>query len=56
VHLADLDGDGTLELYVASEDQQELRRYRWQDGRFAKDVLAPLRDTDITWNIADGRF
>jgi hypothetical protein len=56
VHLADLDGDGALELYVASEDQQELRRYRWRDGKFTKDVLAPLRGTDITWNIADGRF
>lgn len=56
VHLADLDDDGTLELYVAAEDQNEIRRYRWADGAFATEVLAPLRDNDITWNIDDGRF
>jgi len=56
VHLADLDADGVLELYVAAEDQNEVRRYRWTDGAFAKDVIAPLRDNDITWNIGDGRF
>jgi hypothetical protein len=56
VHLADLDGDGALEVYAAAENQGELRRYRWRDGAFQKDVLAPLRESEITWNIADGRF
>ena len=56
VHLADLDGDKALEIYVASEDQQQLRRYRWQGGRFAMDVVAPLRKGDITWNVTSGRF
>jgi hypothetical protein len=56
VHLADLDGEPGLEIYVGAEDQHELRRYRWREGRFQKDVLAPLRESDITWNIADGRF
>ena len=54
VDLADLDGDGKLEIYVASEDQHELRRYRWQDGAFAKTVLTPLVAGDISWNITHG--
>lgn len=51
VALADLDGDGALEIYVGSEDQHELRQYRWQNGAFQKTVIAPLRAGDITWNI-----
>jgi hypothetical protein len=54
VDLADLDGDGALEIYVASEDQHELRQYRWQDGAFTKSILAPLAAGDITWNITHG--
>lgn len=54
VALADLDADGRLELYVGAEDQQELRCYRWTDGRWDKTVVAPLRKGDITWNITAG--
>jgi hypothetical protein len=56
VHIADLDDDGIPEIYVASEDQHELRRYQWKNGAFAKDLLTPLHPGDITWNITDGRF
>ncbi len=56
VHLADLDGDGTLELYVASEDQNELRRYVWKNGAWEKSVVSPLVKGDITWNVDHGRF
>jgi hypothetical protein len=56
VHLADLDGDGTLEIYVASEDQGELRRYRFENGAYAKTVLMPLKSSDITWNVTAGKF
>ena len=56
VDLADLDGDGALEIYVASEDQHELRQYRWQNGTFVKTVLAPLAAGDITWNITHGNL
>ena len=56
VNLADLDGDGQLEIYVASEDQHELRQYRWQNGAFVKTVIAPLTPGDITWNITSGTF
>jgi hypothetical protein len=56
VALADLDHDGKLELYVGSEDQQQLRRYRWVDGKWEKTVLAPLVKGDITWNIVDAKL
>ena len=56
LHLADLDGDGKLEIYVASEDQGELNCLRWKGGKFEKSVVIPLNKGDITWNITDGRF
>jgi hypothetical protein len=56
VLLADLDGDGKLEIYVASEDQLELRRYRFENGAFQKTVIAPLTKGDISWNINDARL
>lgn len=54
VCLADLDGDGKLEIYVVSEDQHELRRYTFANGAFVKTVIAPLRSGDITWNVTAG--
>ena len=35
----DLDGDGRDELYVASDDHKEIRRYVWQGNRFAREVI-----------------
>jgi hypothetical protein len=51
VALADIDGDGALEVYVASEDQNELRQYTFTDGRISKKVIARLNPGDITWNV-----
>ena len=56
VHLADLDRNGTLEIYVASEDQQQLRQYQWDGTEFRKAVVALLEKGDITWNIMSGEF
>jgi len=56
VDLADLDGDGALEIYVASEDQAELRQYKWNGSGFAKTVLVPLKKGDITWNVTHGKL
>lgn len=51
--LLDLDGDGRDELYVASDNQNEVRRYDWSSDGWTKEVL--LRYTDglgrFTWNI-----
>lgn len=51
--LTDLDGDGTDELYVASDDQGELRRYVWRDGRFEKEVIHTRTPAGsaFTWNL-----
>jgi hypothetical protein len=51
--LADLDADGTDELYVASDDQGEIRRYLWRDGRFEKEVLhrREIPGSVFTWNL-----
>ncbi len=56
VYVADLDGDGKAEVYVGSEDQHELRRYQWEQGRFTRTAIARLAKGDITWNITSGRF
>ncbi len=56
VDLADLDGDGQLEIYVASEDQAELRQYRWDKDHFTKSVVAPLHKGDLSWNVTHGRL
>ena len=51
--LADLDGDGRDELYVASDDQGEVRRYVWRDGRFEKEVIhrRAVPGSAFTFNI-----
>jgi hypothetical protein len=53
-HVADLDGDGQLEIYVAADDQGELRRYVWKDNQFARRKLADIPAHHITWSIQHG--
>jgi hypothetical protein len=51
--LADLDEDGKDELYVAADDQGELRRYVWQNGKPVRETILKRdkpRET-WTWNI-----
>jgi hypothetical protein len=48
---ADLDGDGRAELYVAADDQDEVRRYVWRDGQFARETIYALEKSDLTWSI-----
>jgi hypothetical protein len=50
----DLDGDGKLELYVAADDQHELRVYRFNEEtkKFDSKLLGELEEKDVlTWNI-----
>jgi hypothetical protein len=51
--LADLDGDGRDELYVASDDQREVRRYDWTPQGWRHEVLLKYDDklSRFTWNI-----
>lgn len=51
--LTDLDGDGVDELYVASDDQGEVRRYVWKDGSWQKAVIHTRKPAGsaFTWNL-----
>lgn len=51
--LTDLDGDGSDELYVASDDQGEVRRYVWHNGGFEKEVIHTRKPAGsaFTWNL-----
>ena len=52
--LTDLDGDGADELYVASDDDKEVRRYAWDGQRLAREVIHQRSDPQpvLTWNIS----
>ncbi|HVO12908.1 MAG TPA: VCBS repeat-containing protein [Vicinamibacteria bacterium] len=51
--LADLDGDGRDELYVASDEQNEVRQYVLRDGAWQQRVLYryPGKLDGFTWNL-----
>ncbi len=51
--LTDLDGDGTDELYVASDKHKELRRYVWISGRPVRETIYRRPDARpiFTWNL-----
>jgi hypothetical protein len=52
--LTDLDGDGVAELYVASDDDKQIRRYAWDGKRLAREVIHQRSDPQpvLTWNFA----
>lgn len=51
--ITDLDGDGTGELYVASDQHKELRRYTWKNGKPVREVIYQRADDRpiFTWNL-----
>jgi len=49
--LADLDGDGHLEIYVADDNGHRLRRYRWTGQDFDRTDLLDLTKGDITFGL-----
>jgi hypothetical protein len=51
--LSDLDGDGRAELYVASDNHKEVRRYVWKDGHPVRTVIYRRPDARpiFTWNL-----
>jgi len=54
--LYDFSGDGMKELYVASDDQKELRRY-WFNGKdYSMEVLGTLKNMLITFNVIPYQF
>lgn len=51
--LADLDGDGADELYVADDRRRQLRRYVWDRGQPRSEVIYRVSGDPgvLTWNI-----
>jgi hypothetical protein len=51
--IADLDGDGIDELYVANDDGAEVNRYRLKSGAFDKETIYtyPEKLSGFTWNM-----
>jgi hypothetical protein len=51
--LCDLDGDKVDELYVASDDDKQVRRYVWDGRKLAREVIhtGPADRPIFTWNI-----
>jgi hypothetical protein len=55
---ADLDGDGKLELYVAADEQHQLRVHTWnaETKAFEMSVIGPIIESGITWNVTSGNL
>jgi hypothetical protein len=51
--LCDLDGDGTDELYVASDKHKQVRRYAWDGRKLAREIIYRRPDDRpiFTWNL-----
>ena len=51
--LTDLDGDGSDELYVASDKHKQIRRYVWDGQKLVREVIFKRSDGRgiFTWNI-----
>ena len=51
--LTDLDGDGRDELYVASDDDKQVRRYVWDGIHLMREVIYTRPDNRpvFTWNL-----
>ncbi|MBU0617592.1 MAG: VCBS repeat-containing protein, partial [Planctomycetes bacterium] len=54
--LADLDGDGVQEIYVAADQQREVRRYRWDGSDWQRDTLSSTDGRKITFGITAGQM
>ena len=53
-YAADLDGDGKIELYVAADEQHELRRYSYNEEskKFDSELLGKMTEKSLfTWNL-----
>jgi hypothetical protein len=55
-YLYDFSGDGMDELYVASDDQTELRRYWYNGTDYSVEVVSTLKDRVITFNVTAHQF
>ncbi|MBN1960314.1 MAG: hypothetical protein JW841_05165 [Deltaproteobacteria bacterium] len=50
-NVADIDNDGTVELYVSADDQNVVRQYKWDGNNWQRETIYNMAPSDITWNI-----
>lgn len=50
-YTADLNSDGIDEIYVASDNQKQFRKYAWNGRGYSAEVIGPLKNDTITWNV-----
>jgi len=57
-HVADLDGDGKLEIYAASENKRDrsISRFVWNGSTWVKTKVADIPERRITWNLQDAKL
>lgn len=60
-HVADMDGDGKLEIYVANDvdkknERGALRRYLWNGTSFDRSEISEIEALHITWNLQDAKL
>lgn len=53
---ADMDGDGKDEIYVASDNQKEFRRYQWNGKSWDRTKIASYPEKHITWNLMPAKL
>lgn len=53
VALADLDGDGRDEVYVLSEQEKQIGRSRFEDGRLSFPTPLPIKGEPVTMGLAE---
>lgn len=54
--LADLDGDGVMEIYVAADTQKEVRCYRRVGNEWKRETIWPIEGRKITWGVTVGKW
>jgi hypothetical protein len=56
--VADLDGDGKLEIYAASEKKgaRFIKKYWWDGTTWKSEKVVDIPEQHITWNVMDGRL
>lgn len=50
-YLADLNGDNIDEIYVASDNQRQLRVYTWNGRGYSAEIIGELKKGTITFNV-----
>jgi hypothetical protein len=51
--MADLDGDGRDEVYVLSEQEKQIGRSTWENGRLSFPLPLPIKSEPVAMDLAD---